>query len=499
MTLPKSLKTSWSDLTDAERAACKYLCEKSHLYFTRLFFKEREGTHFRLGRHHKVLASALESVVSGEITRLIINVPPGYTKTEMAVVAFVSRGLALNPYARFIHASYSDKLVRDNSARIRDTIALEAFQELWPLKFRADTRSKGLWKTAEGGGLLAGPSGGSITGFRAGTMDDGFTGALIIDDPLKPDSAHSKTERERINDRYHATFRSRLAREDVPIIVIMQRLHVDDFSGFLLKGGAGEKWHHLMLPIEIDNAAGYPSGFTHGEPVDHGLTDGPLWPHKHNARDIERLRLEPYVFAGQYAQNPIAEGGALFKDTYLQNRWHKLPPLAWRAIFADTAQKTGERHDFSVFQCWGKTRFGGDALLIDQVRGKWQAPELLEVAKAFWRKHLSADVHELGVLREIAVEDKVSGTGLIQSLARDGILVRGIARHRDKLTRALDVVPQFAIGRGGPARRSPLVAGLSRRTPELHRPGRPHDDQVDATIDAITELLIAPRSMMDVI
>ncbi|MGI9463533.1 MAG: hypothetical protein ACR2OM_06315, partial [Aestuariivirgaceae bacterium] len=258
MTLPKSLNRSWSDLTKAERIACKYLCETSHLYFTRLFFKEREGSHFRLGRHHRVMARAIEDVIAGDISRLIINVPPGYTKTEMAVISLVARGLALNPKARFIHASYSDRLVQDNSGRIKDCINLEAYQAMWPRRFRADARAKGLWKTAEGGGLLAAAAGGSITGFRAGTMDRGFTGALIIDDPVKPDDARSVSARARVNDRYHTTFRSRLAREDTPIIVIMQRLHVDDFCGFLLKGGAGEVWHHLMLPVEIDTGAGYP-------------------------------------------------------------------------------------------------------------------------------------------------------------------------------------------------------------------------------------------------
>ena len=499
MTLPKSLKTSWSDLTAAERIACKVLCEARHLYFTRLFFKQREGTHFRVGRHHRVMANAIEEVISGSINRLIINVPPGYTKTEMAVVSLVARGLAINPKARFIHASYSDKLVQDNSAKIKDCIGLETYQDLWGLEFKADSRSKGLWKTAQGGGLLAAAAGGSITGFRAGTMDEGFTGALIIDDPLKPDDARSQAARAKINDRYHSTFRSRLAHEGIPIVVIMQRLHVDDFCGFLLKGGAGETWHHLMLPAEIDTSTDYPEQYTHGQPLAHGLPDGPLWPQKHSADQLDRLRLEPYVFAGQYAQRPTPEGGALFKQEHLTQQWSELPPLAWRAIFADTAQKTGQQNDFSVFQCWGKSRYGGKAVLIDQVRGKWEAPELLTVAKAFWNKHLIENVQTHGVLRELVIEDKVSGTGLIQTLARDGVPVRGVARYRDKFTRAMDVIPQLAIGMvmfpaeatWWPAYREELLSFSGQ--------GDTHDDQVDATIDAVAEMLIGPKSMMDVI
>ncbi len=499
MTLPKSLNRSWSDLSEAERIACKVLCETSHLYFTRLFFKEREGTHFRLGRHHRVMAEVIDDVFAGRISRLIINVPPGYTKTEMAVVSLVARGLALNRKARFIHTSYSDKLVKDNSAKIRDCINLEVYQALWPLEFKADARAKGLWKTAEGGGLLAAAAGGGITGFRVGTMDQGFTGALIIDDPLKPDNARSLTERQKVNDRYHATFRSRLAREDTPIIVIMQRLHVDDFCGFLLSGGAGEKWHHLMLPIEIDNDSSYPEHYTHGVPLAHGLTDGPLWPAKHNARQIERLRKDAYVFAGQYALRPTPEGGALFKVEHLALKWAELPPLAWRTIYADTAQKTKEHNDFSVFQCWGKGRFDGRAHLIDQVRGKWEAPELLNVAKAFWNKHLAENIHTRGVLREMAVEDKVAGTGLIQSLRRDGLPVRGIPRHTDKLTRALDVIPQFAVGMVIFPADVPWWPQYCEELLSFTGMGDTHDDQVDATIDAVTEMLVQPRNMMDVI
>jgi hypothetical protein len=71
-----------------------------------------------------------------------------------------------------------------------------------------------------------------------------------------------------------------LAHEDVPIIVVMQRIHPEDFSGHLLEGNSGETWHHLLLPVEIDNGEKYPDEFAFGIPIDHGLKDGPLWPEK---------------------------------------------------------------------------------------------------------------------------------------------------------------------------------------------------------------------------
>jgi len=103
-----------------------------------------------------------------------------------------------------------------------------------------------------------------------------------------------------------------------------------------------------------------------------------------------------------------------------------------------------EQNDFSVFQCWGKGD-DGRIYLIDMVRGKWEAPELLVIAKAFWDKHKAAS-RIMGTLRQIRPEDKSSGTGLIQQLAKQRIPVAGIQRGTDKVTRAMDVVPQIQAG-----------------------------------------------------
>ena len=476
-------------------------CRASHRVFSNRFFKISEGEDFIEGPHHKLICDAVDRVVRGECKRLLINVPPGYTKTAMAVILFVARGLMINPGARFIHSSYSDKLVLDNSGRIKSLVQHAEYQNLLSVEVKDDTRAKGLWRTSNDGGLLAAPAGGSITGFRAGRMEPGFGGALIIDDPLKPDDARSTPTRVGINARWANTFRSRLANEDVPVIVIMQRLHTDDFSAHLLKE-SGEHWDHLLLPVEINNAAEYPADYIYGHPIPHGLPDGPLWAAKHNATEIETLRFDSHVFAGQYAQRPTPDGGAVFKEDHLQNRWRDLPPLTHRIIYGDTAQKTKEHNDYSVFQCWGKSRFDGKAVLVDQVRGKWEAPELLAVAKAFWDKHRDLNVYPAnttGSLREMAIEDKVSGTGLIQSLTRDGIPIRGIPREKDKLTRALDVIPQFAIGNVVFPANVTWWASYQDEILSFTGNGDTHDDQVDPTMDAVNELLVSGASMMDVI
>ncbi|MDR3488792.1 MAG: phage terminase large subunit [Bradyrhizobium sp.] len=472
-------------------------CEQSHLRFTQKFFRAHRGAPFVLGRHHKVIADTLDRVYRGEITRLIINIPPRFTKTEMAVIHFIAHGFALNPRANFVHASFNASLALQNSDFVREVMKHPEFQALWPMAFSGTADAKGIWKTAAGGGMIAAAAGGAITGFGAGLMEEfGFTGAMIIDDPLKPGDATSEVERTKVNDRWDTTFASRLALTRVPIIVIMQRLHVDDFCGFLLKGGANCLWHHLLLPVEINNAEEYPSEYTHGIPIPHGLPDGPLWDFKLDKPKIEALKHAPYVFAGQYAQRPTVQGGNLFREEWLQPwRPGELPQIKYRTIYVDTAEKTKQHNDYSVFQCWGMGA-DGCAYLLDQMRAKFEAPELLKAARAFWAKHSHPSLNELGFCRGMKVEDKSAGTGLIQSLRRpanDGtgmgpVPVIPIQRDKDKVLRANDVLPSFAAG----LVRLPMHEAWfdDWKNEILAFPSGAHDDQVDPTMDAVSDMLL---------
>ena len=471
----------------------KHQFEQSHLHFTRYFFKKREGSKFLISPHHEVICKTLDEVLKGNIKRLIINIPPGYSKTELAVITFIPHGLAINRQSKFIHISYSDTLVQNNSAAVLDIVKSDEFRRLWPMTLRSDSKSKKDWMTDEGGAMLAVASGGTITGFRAGRLQEGFSGALIIDDPMKPDDAFSAVMRDRINMRFTNTFKSRLAHEDVPIVVIMQRVHEDDPTGFLLRGGTGEHWHHLLLPALIpEKAQKYPSEYTHGIPIDHGIPSGPIWPLKHTEEDIKLMEeSDPYTHSSQYDQRPAPLGGGLFKS-----KWWKyydvVPNIEFKVITADTAQKEKEANDFSVFQCWGFHE--GNIYLLDQMRGKWEAPDLKVHFEAFWNAHFgtgSAAVR--GELRSAHVEDKASGTGLIQDIANDtnlSIPIFAIQRHKDKVTRAMDNVPYIASGYVYLPKSAPFLAEylseFSKFTPMMtHK----FDDQIDATLDAIDILL----------
>ncbi len=264
---PVEFENLWSH---NEKRMLRYMLEQDGIQFMRYFFKLREGNKMIRNWHHYVIEYVLQAVIDGHISRLIINIAPGYTKTEQAVLNFISRGLALNNRAKFIHTSYSGDLAQENSSKIRETIASPEFQELWPMKIRVDTKGKKRWFTENGGGMMAVASGGQITGFRAGRMEEGFTGAFVNDDPLKPDDAYSAPRRNFINNRFNNTMRSRLAVEEVPMINIMQRVHEDDLSGYLLKGGSGDYWHHLVIPTHLTEEVltkEYDKDYTHGVPI----------------------------------------------------------------------------------------------------------------------------------------------------------------------------------------------------------------------------------------
>lgn len=176
-------------MTTAEQRAFarKVECEEDGLYYARYFFKQRTGGKMIVAPHHKVIQQTLDRVIDGEIQRLIINVPPGYTKTELATINMMGRGLALNCRARFMHLSYSHNLALLNSSTARGMIKSQAYQSMWPMSLRDDADSKAMWWTEHGGGVYASSAAGQVTGFRAGHMEPGWQGALIIDDPVKPD------------------------------------------------------------------------------------------------------------------------------------------------------------------------------------------------------------------------------------------------------------------------------------------------------------------------
>lgn len=414
-----------------ELKVIKVKSENSLLFFTRYIFKEHYGKKFKVANHLKLIAGTLEKVASGEIKRLIINIPPRYGKTEIAVKMFIAWGLAKNPKSKFIHLSYSDDLALDNSQFTKEYIESESFQKIWNIQLKKDSKSKKKWYTIQGGGVYATAAGGAVTGFGAGEVKEledeltNFSGAIIIDDPLKPDDAKSETKRKNVNDRYNNTIRSRVNDRDTPIIVIMQRLHEDDLSGFLLNGGSGEDWHHLKLPALNGNI--------------------PLWPEKHSLEELLSLKNSaPYMFAGQMQQEPAPlEGGMIKKD------WFEIvdsfPKNIINNLYIDGAYTKDTKNDPSGLMITAFDKKDNTLYVLFKEDKYLEMPELIDEVKQVSRQW---DINQRS---EVRIEPKASGLSLKQLLKKytklNAVEIKGNQVKDGKIGRVEACSPTMRAGR----------------------------------------------------
>lgn len=450
----------------------RLLLLEDHLFFSRYFFKIREGVKFKVNWHHKKMCDAIQRVIDGQCKRLIINVPPGSSKTETAVINLIARGLAINPKARFLHLSYSSDLAELNSAKAKELILSSEFQELFNIPIKTDSNARGRWNVVDGdisiGGCYATSTLGQVTGFRAGHMAEGFQGCIIIDDPLKPVDSLSKVKRDAVNNAFINTVQSRKASPDTPIIVIMQRLADEDLTGFLLNGGDGKEWEHICIPAINEDGESY-------------------WPDKEPIESLLQLKEKGnFTFEGQYQQRPYVLGGEIIKGEWF-GRYSELPPeRQWvrRAVFADTAMKTGEANDFTVFLDAMIAR-DGKCYILNVWRKKVDAVGLLILAKDVWAS-------TNGKAQAMYIEDKASGTGLIQQLQNNEqfIPVIPVERTKDKLTRVMEVQPRIQAGGVLLPEFAPWVVDfVSECEAFTANDTHKHDDQVDPLVDAVNTFI----------
>lgn len=508
----KALKLSPDEL---RREIIKARCESDHLFFTRYFFKHRQGIKFIVNWHHIVVSAVVQRVLDCKAKNVVINISPGSSKTEIVVINLMARGLAINPWSRFLHISSGDDLVLLNSQTVRDIVQSPEYQELWPVQIASDAKAKKRWNVMldgkKAGGVYAVALGGQITGFRAGHMAPGFQGAIIIDDPLKADDAYSAAAVRTANRRLLSTVKSRKANPDTPVVVIMQRLGEKDPTAFIKGGNLPGEWEYVNIPALITDeyVATLPENIRQlviSQPRDDKGRFS-YWPYKEPLNDLLEIEegkgkdtdgnaVSKHVFNAQYMQEPKAMGGNIIKGEWFPRV--KMPPkILYRKLFADTAMKTAERNDYSVFECWG---YGEDKkiYLLDILRGKWEAPDLKRKAVEFWNKHNA--IEGMGTLREMMVEDKSSGTGLIQELIRiDRIPLKGIERNKDKLTRVMDVAAFIESGYVCLLEDSPFISDFINECEAFTADDtHAHDDQIDPMCDAIKDMLSArPKGFFD--
>lgn len=477
-------------MTTAEQKAFarKVECEEDGLYYARYFFKQRTGGKMIVAPHHKVIQKTLDRVIDGEIQRLIINVPPGYTKTELATINMMGRGLALNCRARFMHLSYSHNLALLNSSTARGMIKSQAYQSMWPMALRDDADSKAMWWTEHGGGVYASSAAGQVTGFRAGHMEPGWQGALIIDDPVKPDDAYSEVVRDGVNNRFNETIKSRLAIETTPMIVIMQRIHYHDLSGYLLRGGSGEKWHHLNLPVIIDSSRSYEETYpenTHAIPIDHGLPDGWLWPFKHNESHRVSLFSHRRTAEAQYMQNPKrfnAEGALWNEEMISAAHVMRITQELTRTVVAIDPQATNSEESdesgiavASVYGSGDERQYSLDA----DYSGKYSPNGWATKAIEAYEQH-EADA--------IVIETNQGGDMAEDTLRNAGFGGRIIRVHasKGKYARAEPISALYAQGRV--AHRGSLYEVENQFMEYVPSTAKKSPDRLDAAVYALTEL-----------
>lgn len=822
-------------ITDPIAFARKIECEEDPSYFARYFFKQRMGSKMRVAPHHRVIFDTINRVVSGEITRLIINIPPGFSKTELATINMIARGLALNPRARFLHLSYSHNLALLNSSTARAIVKSKDYQAMWPMALRDDSDSKGMWWTEHGGGVYATSAAGQVTGFRAGHMEPGWQGCfpagtmvetefgpraideiiankeeirvwsfnhkkgctelqpvigwwknppnsivevslsdgtifectpdhkiytenrgyvradsllssdllpayaphafdlgncnakasskllsgdagvkqniianfvhpftawgeffsklktfsygspchaipnlvnhannyavsfgnsgswlaaeknsdciissefragstleqrecavpfgvrhvfglgspceivspiverisvkvspfisgllgaikssqyklmdiswgnrtifgqansivsmtiqllfkgfsfnnvslsatgdnlpinasdsaevanlvesfvtgyrnpvlvrhvrhvdnsycltvrcnsnfilssgkvlvhncLLIDDPVKPDDAFSEVMREGVNTRFNETIKSRLALQTTPMIVIMQRIHYNDLSGYLLRGGSGEMWHHLCLPVYIDNSEPYPEENTHGIPIEHGLPDGWLWPEKLNESHRAGLESHRRTFEAQYMQRPRkfnAEGALWTEALIAAARAFRISEEKNRTVVGiDPSTTSSESSDETGIIV--ASRYGRGEKMCYSVDGDYSG----KYTPSGWAKK-AIEAYNAHNADAIVIETNQGGDMVESTLRLSGFKGRIIRVHasKGKFARAEPVAALYEQGKV--AHNGNLYTLENQCMEYIPATAKKSPDRMDAMVWALTEL-----------
>lgn len=440
--------------------------------FLRVMYFAVNEQYFTFRHFHDEIIDHLQKIGNQDIKKnLVINIPPRYGKSSI-MWYFVAWVYARNIKSNFIYTSFSSSLVDKASDEIKRIMKHPFYKMLYPFViFNRTKDNKENWTLEEGSdtGFFAMQQGGTITGFGAGIKGKEFGGALIVDDPLKPADANSETLRQTAIQYFTDTLKSRLNSPKTPIIIIMQRLHIEDLCGYLEKTEP-ENWVFLKY-----KALDEEKQISHWEEMSPTKTL------------MKEKEINPYFFYAQYQQEPILPGGNIIKGEWF--KWYdSLTEIKLTEIFitVDTAQKTKEYNDFSVFTVWGVGN--GGIYFLDMLRGKWEAPDLIINTKTLWSKWKN------GIngcyCRGMYVEDKSSGTYLIQELQSNTHMpIFPMQRVKDKYTRLSDVLHLIAAGKvylptsEAHAREVHLLKSECEAftANNTHK----HDDIVDCLIDAI--------------
>lgn len=458
----------------------------SLIEFSRFFYEYITGRKFiisqPIGResHHITICKELTRIYRLEILRGIINTPPGSNKSTL-VSMFIAWCWAQHPDSNFLYISYAIDLAAKHTAFIKSIVSSRMYGYLFDVQISSESKSKEAFKTTRGGSIKAFGSGGPITGQDGGLPGlDRFSGAVIIDDAHKPSEVHSDTLRQKVITNYDETIRQRPRGIKVPIIYIGQRVHEDDLTAHLLSGKDVDTWDSTIIK-GLDEAG------------------NALYPEMMTREKLLALQEKsPYVFAGQYQQDPLPAGGGLFKE-----KWFVLleeePKFILTFITADTAETEDSWNDATVFNFLGlyeiesmgvKTgEFGLHC--IDLLETRIEPKDLQE---EFLQFYVNACRHPKPPLIAV-IEEKSTGVTLASVLESfRGLSIRKIKRTRasgSKTDRFIEMQPHIAAKKISlPANAPHTKLVVTHMTKITANNTHKHDDIADTFYDGIHLALI---------
>lgn len=444
-----------------------------HYFIKRCFNIINPNTKYVDNWHIEAISRVLEKVEDGTIKRLIINMPPRYLKSICASVVFPAWIMGKFPNKRIIVASYSEKLSLKHSTDCRFIMESDFFKRIFSDCVLSNTQNqKYKFATTQNGYRFATSVNGTLTG-EGGDI-------LIIDDPHNPNDIFNSNLREKTINWYSNVFSSRLNdKKNGAIIIVMQRLHPNDLSGYLLEKNK-DLWYHLNLQAisDIDykiNIGNFKKIFKKGEI---------LFPAREGKNELEKIKndMGTYTFNTQYQQKPLIQESSMIKKSWLKEYNDK---IGFENIFLsfDTAIKAGVNNDPTVCTVWGE--YKNNYYLFDVVREWLEYPELKKISIDLIKKY-----NPVAVL----IEDKASGQSLIQDLKnelRQNIIPIKITK--DKITRFASVTPFFESGRIFILENTEWIVDYKNEL--LSFPNSLHDDQVDSTSQFLNWIKTSNKSL----
>lgn len=444
-----------------------------HYFIKRCFNIINPNTKYVDNWHIEAISRVLEKVEDGTIKRLIINMPPRYLKSICASVVFPAWIMGKFPNKRIIVASYSEKLSLKHSTDCRFIMESDFFKRIFSDCVLSNTQNqKYKFATTQNGYRFATSVNGTLTG-EGGDI-------LIIDDPHNPNDIFNSNLREKTINWYSNVFSSKLNdKKNGAIIIVMQRLHPNDLSGYLLEKNK-DLWYHLNLQAisDIDykiNIGNFKKIFKKGEI---------LFPAREGKNELEKIKndMGTYTFNTQYQQKPLIQESSMIKKSWLKEYNDK---IGFENIFLsfDTAIKAGVNNDPTVCTVWGE--YKNNYYLFDVVREWLEYPELKKISIDLIKKY-----NPVAVL----IEDKASGQSLIQDLKnelRQNIIPIKITK--DKITRFASVTPFFESGRIFILENTEWIVDYKNEL--LSFPNSLHDDQVDSTSQFLNWIKTSNKSL----